>query len=201
MNPLLHFGGLPQFDEVKPEHVTPAIDQLLEESRGLLVRLEGDASAPSWDSFVRPLEDAEERLGRAWSQVSHLNSVVNTSELRETYNANLAKLTAFYADLSQNEALYAKYKLLRASPAFADYSPARKKIVENELRDFRLGGAELPSDKKARFKAIQEEMSTLWYETFPGGPDAPTIEQVLLEWNRNLDEKGLTLSGKRRLKP
>ena len=161
MNPLLHFGGLPQFDEVKPEHVTPAIDQLLEESRGLLVRLEGDASAPSWDSFVRPLEDAEERLGRAWSQVSHLNSVVNTSELREAYNANLAKLTAFYADLSQNEALYAKYKLLRASPAFADYSPARKKIVENELRDFRLGGAELPSDKKARFKAIQEEMSTL----------------------------------------
>jgi oligopeptidase A len=161
MNPLLHFSGLPHFDRLSPEHVTPAIEQLLEENRALLAQLEADTAEPSWDNFVRPLEDAEERLGRAWSQVSHTNSVVNTPELREAYNANLAKLTAYYAELSQNETLYARYKQLRASATFDSYSPARKKIIENELRDFRLGGAELPQDKKARFKAIQEEMSTL----------------------------------------
>ncbi|HEY3327203.1 MAG TPA: M3 family metallopeptidase [Novimethylophilus sp.] len=160
-NPLLHFGGLPQFDRIRPEHVTPAVEQLLEESRTLLAQLEADAAAPRWDNFVRPLEDAEERLGRAWAQVSHTNSVVNTPELREAYNANLSKLTAFYADLSQNEALYAKYKQLRAGADFERLSAAQRKIIENELRDFRLGGAELPQDKKARFKAIQEELSAL----------------------------------------
>ncbi len=160
-NPLLYFGGLPHFDRIRPEHVTPAIDQLLEEHRALLAKLEADSNLPAWDSFVRPLEDAEERLGRAWAQVSHTNAVVNTPELREAYNANLSKLTAFYADLSQNEALYARYKALRAGPEFETYSAARKKIVDNEIRDFRLGGAELPADKKARFKAIQEELSAL----------------------------------------
>jgi oligopeptidase A len=161
MNPLLHFSGLPLFDQIKPEHVTPAIEQLLGESRTLLAKLESDSNAPTWDNFVAPLDDAEERLGRAWSQVSHTNAVVNTPELREAYNANLATLTAFYADLSQNETLYARYKQLKAGPEFATYSAARKKIVENEIRDFRLGGAELPADKKARFKEIQEELSTL----------------------------------------
>ncbi len=161
MNPLLHFSGLPHFDQIKPEHVTPAVEHLLGESRTLLEKLQSDMALPAWDNFVAPLDDAEERLGRAWSQVSHMNSVVNTPELREVYNANLATLTAFYAELSQNEALYARYKQLQAAAEFSSLSPARKKIVENEIRDFRLGGAELPADKKARFKAIQETLSTL----------------------------------------
>jgi len=160
-NPLLHFSGLPHFDQVKPEHVTPAIEQLLAEGRALVEHLVADTATPTWDNFVRPMEDFEEKLGRAWSQVSHMNSVVNTPELREAYNANLPTLTAFYADLSQNEALYAKYKQLRATAAFAALNLAQQRIVENELRDFRLGGAELPEAQKARFKAIQEELSTL----------------------------------------
>jgi oligopeptidase A len=160
-NPLLHFSGLPHFDRVKPEHVGPAVDQLLEEGRTLVERLVADDSAPVWASFAHPLEDFEERLSRAWSQVSHMNSVVNSPELREAYNANLPKLTAFYADLSQNELLYAKFKQIRACEEFDQLTPAQRKIVENELRDFRLGGAELPADQKVRFKAIQEELSTL----------------------------------------
>ncbi|WP_109014853.1 M3 family metallopeptidase [Novimethylophilus kurashikiensis] len=160
-NPLLHFSGLPQFDQIRPEHVTPAIEQLLTESQALLDRLLADSAEPTWENFVHPLDDAEEKLSRAWSQVSHTNAVVNTPELREAYNTNLTKLTAFYADLSQNEALYAKFKQIRASAAFEGYSATRKKIIENELRDFRLGGAELPTDKKARFKEIQEELSAL----------------------------------------
>ncbi|HQR60741.1 MAG TPA: M3 family metallopeptidase, partial [Methylophilaceae bacterium] len=160
-NPLLHFSGLPHFDQVKPEHVTPAIEQLLTEGRALVEQLVAASEAPSWDNFARPLEDMEERISRAWSQVSHMNSVVNSPELREAYNANLPKLTAFYADLSQHDGLYARFRALRADAGFEQLSPAQRKIVENELRDFRLGGAELPEDQKARFKAIQEELSTL----------------------------------------
>jgi oligopeptidase A len=160
-NPLLHFSGLPHFDQIRPEHVTPAIEQLLTEGRALVDRLGADAAQPAWEGFARPLEDFEEKLARAWAQVSHMNSVVNSPELREAYNANLATITAFYADLSQNEALYAKFKALRSSAEFDRLNVAQRKIVENELRDFRLGGAELPEAQKARFKAIQEEMSGL----------------------------------------
>jgi len=160
-NPLLDFSGLPHFDQIRPEHVTPAMGKLLAEARALVARLQIETHAPDWDTFVRPMEDAEEHISRAWSQVSHLNAVVNSPELREAYNANLSKLTSFYADLSQNEALYGRFKQLHARPDFGHLSAARRKIVDNELRDFRLGGAELPDEQKARFKAIQEELSTL----------------------------------------
>jgi oligopeptidase A len=160
-NPLLDFSGLPKFDQVQASHVTPAIDKLLGDGRALLQKLGTDSYPPTWDNFASRLEDLEERISRAWSQVSHMNAVVNSPELREAYNANLPKLTAFYADLSQDERLYAKFRELRASKTYASLNAAQRKIVENELRDFRLGGAELPQDKKARFKAIQEELSTL----------------------------------------
>ncbi|MCB5190176.1 M3 family metallopeptidase [Methylobacillus arboreus] len=160
-NPLLDFSGLPQFDQVKAEHVTPAVDYLLEKGKALVEALVADTSAPTWESFARPLEDFEEQISRAWSQVGHLNAVVNSPELREAYNENLPKLTAFYADLSQDERLYAKFRALRTSAEYDKLNTAQRKILDNELRDFRLGGAELPEDKKARFKAIQEELSTL----------------------------------------
>lgn len=161
MNPLLDFSSLPRFAEITPEHVSPAVDELLAQNRALLAQLLASAESPSWERFVVPLEDANERLSRAWSQVSHLNAVMNSDALREVYNENLPKLTLYYAELSQNEALFAKFKALRASAEFEQLAPAQQKIVENELRDFRLGGAELPDDKKARFTQIQEELATL----------------------------------------
>lgn len=160
-NPLLHLSGLPKFNEVKAEHVSPAVDYLLADARNTveaLAKAEGDVT---WDNFVSKLEDMEERLSRAWSQVGHINAVVNSPELREAYNENLSKLTDFYADLGQDERLYAKFRTLRNSPAFEALTAAQKKIVENELRDFRLGGAELAAAEKARFKEIQEELSRL----------------------------------------
>ena len=161
MNPLLDFSGLPRFPEIKPEHVTPAVDALLAENRALVDRLAAEAVAPGWESFVQPLEDANERLSRAWGQVSHLNAVMNSPALREVYNENLPKITAYYADLSQNLALFGKFKVLRGAPEFEALSAPRRKIIDNEVRDFRLGGAELAEDKKLRFKAIQEELSAL----------------------------------------
>ncbi|TCJ11928.1 M3 family peptidase [Parasulfuritortus cantonensis] len=161
MNPLLDFSSLPRFAEVKPEHVTPAIDQLLAEARAEVERQAGAQGEPGWDDFVAPLEDANERLARAWGQVSHLHSVLDSPELREVYNENLPKITQYYAELGQHAGLFARYKALRARRAFQDLSPARRKVVENELRDFRLGGADLPEDQKARFMAIQEELAKL----------------------------------------
>ncbi len=96
MNPLLDFSGLPRFTEFKPEHVTPAVDQLLRENRALIERVVADDVPATWRDFVEPLEDANERLGRAWGQVGHLNAVMNSPQLRETYNANLPKITQYY---------------------------------------------------------------------------------------------------------
>ncbi|MBU0689051.1 MAG: M3 family metallopeptidase [Gammaproteobacteria bacterium] len=160
-NPLLDQSGLPRFAEIKPQHVAPAIDRLLEENRALNVRQLSDAVAPTWDDFVRPMEDANERLSRAWGPVGHLNAVMNSPELREAYNSTLPKITQYYAELGQNQSLFEKFKSLRASAEFDTLSPARKQVIENELRDFRLGGAELPEDKKARYMQVQERLSEL----------------------------------------
>ena len=155
-NPLLDFSGLPRFGAIEPVHVTPAVDALLQQARDA-VRLATDPKTPaSWDAIVEPLDDATDRLGRAWGAVSHLNAVVDTPELREQYNANQPKLTAFFTELSQNEELYARFKELAALPDFASWPAARRKVIENELRDFRLGGAELPADHKQRFKELCE---------------------------------------------
>jgi len=161
MNPLLDYSGLPRFAEFKAEFVAPAIDTLLTECRAAVVRL-SDASTPvTWDAFVQPLIDANERLGRTWGQIAHLNAVVNTPELREAYNAALPKVTQYWTELGQNQVLFERYRTLAASAEFAALSPARRKIIENELRDFRLGGAELPPEQKVRFSAVRERLAEL----------------------------------------
>ena len=161
MNPLLDFSGLPRFADFKPQYVTPAVDQLLAENRALIGRLATHAVPSTWHDFVEPFEDAHERLARAWGQVGHLNAVMNSPELRETYNANLPKVTQYYSELSQNPGLFRKFKALHACVELKALTRAQRKIIENELRDFRLGGAELPADKKTRFMAIRERLSQL----------------------------------------
>ena len=161
MNPLLDFSGLPRFADFKPALVTPAVEQLLAENRALIDRVTAPGVPATWADFVQPLEEANERLHRAWGAVGHLNAVMNSPELREAYNSNLPKVTQYYTELGQHPGLYAQFKALRHGPGFGGLTRAQKKIVENELRDFRLGGAELPSEKKARFKEISERLSQL----------------------------------------
>ncbi len=160
-NPLLDFTGLARFDEVRPSHITPAIDALLAECRAVVSQITDAATAATWDTIADPLDDATERLGRAWGTVEHLNAVVDTPELRAQYNVTLPKLTAFWTELSQNEALFAKYKAIAARSDFESLPPARRKVIDNELRDFRLGGAELPPAKKERLRAIRERQSQI----------------------------------------
>lgn len=182
-NPLLDFSGLPRFDAIRPEHVTPAIDQLIADARKVVQELEAPAAGAdvTWDNFVVPLEEATERLGRAWGVVNHLNHVMDTPELRAVYNENQPKVTEFWTELGQNEALFAKYKQLRANPDFVNLTPARKRIVENALRDFRLGGAELPEQQKERFAEIQEQQAALSTRFSENVLDATNDYKLLVE--------------------
>jgi len=161
MNPLLDFTGLPRFADVTPEDVTPAVRQLLDENRALLTKMEQPETPPTWSDFVQPMTDTGERLGRAWGIVGHMHGVNDVPEWREAYNAMLPEVTRFFAELGQNLALYEKFKALAASPEYGTLNPTRKRIIDNEIRDFRLAGAELPADQKPRFQAIQEELSAI----------------------------------------
>lgn len=160
-NPLLDFSGLAHFDTIQAEHVTPAIDTLLLKATNLVAELEAPTLQVNWTNFVEPLEHATEQLGRAWSIVGHLNAVVDTPELRAAYNHNQPRLVEFWTALGQNLALFEKYKALQAGPDYAALSTARKKVIDNAVRDFRLSGAELPDDKKLRFAEIQEKLAAL----------------------------------------
>ena len=161
LNPLLDFSGLPRFDAIRPDDVSPAVDDLLARARATLEAVATDARPATFATVVDPLDDVLDRIDRAWGAVSHLNAVVSTPALRAAYHANLPKLTAFYADLAQDERLYARYKDLAASASFAKLDDARRRLVDNELRDFRLGGAELPAAQKAQLKNVEEELADL----------------------------------------
>ena len=161
MTPLLDFSDLPRFADFRPEHVGPAMDALIGEGREVVERLGALDAAPTWENFVEPLDSANERLGRAWSQVSHLNAVMNSPELRDAYNAALPKVTQFFAEQGQDQRLHAGFKALAAGRGFDAWPQARRRYVENQLRDFRLGGAELPPPEKARFLEVQEELAKL----------------------------------------
>ncbi len=160
-NPLIDYPNLPPFALIRPEHITPAVERTIADARVVVERLLADPATPDWEHFVEPLNAATERIGRVWGPVSHLNSVVNTPELREAYNSNLPKISAFFTELGQNLALFEKYKALVASPAYAQLSAPQQKVLQNELRDFRLSGAELPDSDKPRFTEIQLQLADL----------------------------------------
>ena len=160
-NPLLDFSDLPRFDTVQPEHVKPAIESLLTAGRELVERLTADTTPATWTDFAGALSDGLEPFGRAWGIVGHLHSVNDIPAWREAYNEMLPEVSRFYAELGQNLKLFEKYKALRDSAEYATLTVEQKKIVNNEVRDFRLSGAELPEDQKPRFQAIMEELSQL----------------------------------------
>ena len=160
-NSLLDFSGLPRFDLIMPGDVQPAISQLLNENRTLIEKLTSNSVPANWANFAAPLSDSIERLSRAWGIIGHLHSVNDVPEWREAYNNMLPEVSRFYAEIGQNLKLFAKYKAIRESQEYSTLSPAQRKIIDNEIRDFRLSGAELPEDKKPRFQAIAEELASL----------------------------------------
>jgi oligopeptidase A len=156
-NPLLSFDGLPQFDKIGPEHVEPAIEQLLSAANAALEAVTEPKFPAIWDDIATVLDVATERLSRAWGCVSHLNSVVDTPELRAAFNLVLPKVTEFYTRLGADERLYAKYRAIDPGSLNSE----QRQALKNALRNFVLGGADLQGEERARFAAIAERQAAL----------------------------------------
>ena len=159
-NPLLTDSDLPLFDAIRAEHVSPAIDQLLADNRARLGELLEQENL-DWDGLLQPLEEMEDRLSQAWSPVVHLNAVVNSPALREAYNDNIPKLSDYETEMGQNKALFDAFKALADRQEALGLDAAQRKVLADELRDFRLSGIDLPPDEQARFKEIQQQLSSL----------------------------------------
>jgi oligopeptidase A len=160
-NPLLIDTPLPLFSQIRPEHVEPAIDQLLAEARAVVEQQLKATDRYTWKNLIEPIENIEDKLNKAWSPVSHMNSVVNSDALREAYNACLPKLSEYSTEMGQNEALFKAYRAIAESDEYHSLDTAQKKIIQNALRDFRLSGIDLDAEKKRRFKEISQELSSL----------------------------------------
>ena len=156
-NPLLSLVGLPRFDQIAPDHVAPAIDQLLLDANQALKTVTAPAFAARWNDIASVLDVSTEKLGMAWGAVSHLNSVADTPELRAAYNEALPKVTEFFTRLGADERLYAKYKAIDIVSLNTEQRQAHK----NAMRNFVLGGAELVGADRERFAAIQERQAEL----------------------------------------
>ena len=161
-NPLLtNNSALPLFSQIKPEHIEPAITQILDEARAVVEQQLQANTEYTWKNLIEPIENAEDRLNKAWSPVSNMNSVVNTDELRLAYNACLPKLSEYSTEMGQNERLFNAYQIIANSDEFATLDSAQKKIIQNALRDFKLSGVDLENEKKQRYKEISQELSRL----------------------------------------
>lgn len=183
-NPLIEPKRLPAFSEIRPEHIQPAIDRVLEDNRRGIKQLQSMAGGATWESFVRPLEDMEDRLSKIWSPVSHLNAVKDSDDLRREFEACLPKLAAYGTELGQNQEIYAGFRNLRNSPGFATLDQAQQMTVEHALRDFRLTGVDLPEREKQRFKEIQERLSTL------GNQFEHNLLDATQSWHMHLNDPG-----------
>ena len=160
-NPLLHRDELPHYAAMRPEHIRPALDVLLADAQTALDQVVAPGSQLDFDSMSLLLDVPLERLSRAWGVVNHLTAVADTAELRTAYNDNLPRMSEFYTRIGADERLYARYKAITGAPDAAAMSQARRRGLDNAMRDFVLSGAELNTDSKQRFAAIQERLAEL----------------------------------------
>ncbi|MCG9639656.1 oligopeptidase A [Vibrio sp. Isolate34] len=181
-NPLLTFTDLPPFSQIKPEHVKPAVEQVIEACRNKIEQvLEGNTS-PSWDNLVAPIEEVDDRLGRIWSPVSHMNSVVNSDELREAYESCLPVLSEYGTWVGQHKGLFEAYKAIKASEAFSALNRAQQKTITDALRDFELSGIGLPADEQHRYGEISKRMSEL------GSQFSNNVLDATMGWSKQITD-------------
>lgn len=161
-NPLLAMGDdLPNYPAIEPQHITEAIAQLLQAAHQALDVAVSSPQAPSWDNLIAPLDLANQALGRAWGVVNHLTSVLDSPALRAAHAAMLPAVTAFSSAFEQSLELFEQYKKIQSSPEWPSLSVAQHKVIDNAIRDFQLGGAELSPEKKLRFAKISEDLAQL----------------------------------------
>jgi oligopeptidase A len=154
-NPLLDFADHPLFDAIRPEHIAPALDQLLPAADAALEQVTAADFPAEWSAIAAVLDVTTEKISRAWGAVNHLHSVADTPELRAAYTEALPRVTEFYTRLGADERLYAKYKAIPVASLNAEQKHAHTLA----MRNFVLSGAELVGSSKERFAAIQERMA------------------------------------------
>ena len=188
MNPLLvSMDTLIDYAAIKPEHIAPAIEQLLGTARQAVTAAASPTLDASWDAIVTPLDDASEPLWRAWSVAGHLNSVVNTPELRDVYNAVLGQITEFSTWVGLHVGLYTQYQRLHLSPGFKSWSPARKRVIELALRDFKLSGVELQGEARTRYAEVSDQQSQVSQKFSENVLDATDAWSLVIEDSKRLD--------------
>ncbi|NOJ05760.1 oligopeptidase A [Vibrio splendidus] len=181
-NPLLTFTDLPPFSQIKPEHVKPAVEQVIEECRNKIEQvLEGNTS-PSWDNLVAPIDEVDDRLGRIWSPVSHMNSVMNSDELRDAYESCLPVLSEYGTWVGQHKGLFEAYKAIKASEAFSALNRAQQKTITDALRDFELSGIGLPADEQHRYGEISKRQSEL------GSQFSNNVLDATMGWSKQITD-------------
>ncbi|MBO9489859.1 oligopeptidase A [Endozoicomonas sp. G2_1] len=164
-NPLLSNtdakSALPAFSKIKPEHVLPAVEEVIKECRTTIEQVLNDYSTYTWDNLVEPIDAIDDKLGKLWSPVSHMNSVVNSDELRQAYEACLPLLSEYSTYVGQHQGLYQAYQQLADSDQYQALDTAQKKVIDNALRDFKLSGIALPEQKQKRYGEIVSRLSEL----------------------------------------
>ena len=181
-NPLLApVSDLIDYATVRPEHIVPAIEELLSGARQAVEAAADPGLPANWESVVQPLDTASERLWRAWSVAGHLNAVVNTPELREAYNAALPLVTEFSTWVGLHEGLYQQYQRLRAASDFDSWDPVRRRVIELALRDFRLSGVELQGEARARYAEISDREAQVSQKFSENVLDALDAWSLLIE--------------------
>ncbi len=181
-NPLVTFTDLPPFASIKPEHVKPAIEQAIAECRKVTEQVLEGNTEPTWANLVVPIEEVDDRLSRIWSPVSHMNSVVNSEELREAYESCLPLLSEYGTWVGQHKGLFEAYKKLKASDEFAKLTAAQQKTITNELRDFQLSGIGLPLAEQKRYGEISKRMSEL------GSKFSNNVLDATMGWTKHITE-------------
>lgn len=185
-NPLLTFTDLPPFSQIQPEHIHPAVEQAISDCRAKIDEVLKDNANPSWENVIAPIEEADDRLGRIWSPISHMNSVVNSEALREAYESCLPALSEYSTWVGQHKGLYEAYKAIKASDEFATLTRAQQKTITDALRDFELSGIGLPSDEQHRYGEISKRMSEL------GSKFSNNVLDATMGWTKHItDEKEL----------
>ncbi|GGP96631.1 oligopeptidase A [Shewanella ulleungensis] len=160
-NPLLNSAALPEFSKIKPEHIQPAVEQAIAKCRETIDVLLATNSQYTWDNLIAPLEEVDDELSKAWSPVSHMNSVVSSDALRDAHDACLPLLSDYGTYVGQHQGLYEAYKSIHQSADFAELTQAQKKVIEQSLLDFELSGIGLDDGQKARYGEIVKRLSEL----------------------------------------
>ena len=182
-NPLLTFTDLPPFSQIKPEHIKPAVEHVISECRAKIEQVLAGNSAPTWDNVIAPIEEADDRLGRVWSPVSHMNSVMNSEALREAYESCLPLLSEYGTWVGQHKGLFEAYKTIKASDAFAKLSQAEQKTITDALRDFELSGIGLPVEQQRRYGEISKRMSEL------GSQFSNNVLDATMGWSKHITDE------------